>query len=99
MKKMQMTWLDASKDTSDSSERDMFYNALPKQQKMLIESRWLAIENILLAATAEGLVCALRIPIGDEAEHVSKQVNAPKDLIMACFLAIGYAAKDAAMPK
>jgi Nitroreductase len=127
-KNIQMKWLDASKDTLDPSERDMFYDALPKQQKMLIESgclvipffkqsecellqpedqsslnyfasTWLAIENILLAATAEGLACAIRIPIGDEAEHVRNQVNAPGGWVMACFLAIGYAAENAVLPK
>ncbi len=29
-------------------------------------SAWAAVENILLAATAEGLACAFRIPIGNE---------------------------------
>lgn len=127
-KKIQMSWLNESKDTLDPSERDMFYDALPKQQKMLIQSgclvlpffkqpgcdllhpedqsslnyfasAWLTIENILLASTAEGLACALRIPIGNEAEHVTKRVNAPKGWIMACFLAIGYPAENATLPK
>ena len=58
-------------------------------------SAWAAVENILLAATAEGLACAFRIPIADEAEHVKRLVHAPEGYEFTCFLAIGYAAEDA----
>ena len=36
-----------------------------------------------------------RIPIADEAEHVKRLVHAPEGYEFTCFLAIGYAAKDA----
>lgn len=58
-------------------------------------SMWAAIENILLATTAEGLACALHIPIEQEAEHVKQVVGSPKDYEFPCFLAIGYPALDA----
>ena len=58
-------------------------------------SAWAAVENILLAATAEGLACAFRIPIGNEPEYVKHLVNAPDGYEFACFLAIGYAAENA----
>lgn len=58
-------------------------------------SAWAAVENMLLAATAEGLCCAFRIPIGDEAGHVKQAVGAPEGYELACFLAIGHAAADA----
>lgn len=58
-------------------------------------SAWAAVENILLAATAEGLSCAFRIPIGDEPEYVKRLVNAPEEYEFTCFLAIGYAAENA----
>ena len=58
-------------------------------------SAWAAVENILLAATAEGLACAFRIPIGNEPEYVKHLVNAPAEYEFTCFLAIGYAAEDA----
>ena len=58
-------------------------------------SAWAAIENILLAATAEGLACALHIPIEQEAEHVKSLVAAPPHYEFPCFLAIGYAALGA----
>ena len=62
-------------------------------------SAWAAIENILLAATAEGLACALHIPIEQEAEHVKQAVNAPDGYEFPCFIAIGYAAPDAHLPR
>lgn len=108
----------------DKDEHAMFVDALPKQQRMLIESSclvlpffrqkdyplckpkdqsslnyfasaWAAVENILLAATAEGLSCAFRIPIGNESEYVKRYVGAPDGYEFTCFLAIGYAANDA----
>lgn len=45
---------------------------------------WAAVENILLAATAEGLSCAFRIPIGNEPEYVKHLVNAPKEYEFTC---------------
>ena len=56
---------------------------------------WAAVENILLAATAEGLVCAFRIPIGNEPEHVKQTMGAPEGYEFTCFLAIGYPAENA----
>lgn len=53
------------------------------------------MENILLAATAEGLACAFRIPIGNEQEHVKQLVNAPDGYEFTCFLAIGYPDENA----
>lgn len=58
-------------------------------------SIWCSIENILLAATAEGLACAFRIPVGDEIKYVSEYIHAPKDYVMPCYISIGYAAEDA----
>ncbi len=62
-------------------------------------SAWAAVENILLAATAEGLACTFRIPIGNEPEYVKQQVGSPEGYEFTCFLAIGYAATDAHIPK
>lgn len=53
-------------------------------------SVWCCIENILLAATAENLGCALRIPFEKELESISEILNHPKEYFMPCFLAIGY---------
>ena len=127
-KAIQQTGLEAGKAAMDADELDMFVDALPKQQRMLMQSgclvlpffrqigcplcqpadqsslnyfasAWAAMENIFLAATAEGLACAFRIPIGDERARVKKLVDAPEDYELTCFLAVGYAAEDAYIPK
>lgn len=120
----QQTSLQAAAATMDRDEHAMFTDALPKQQRMLVQSgclvlpffrqkdcplcepadqsslnyfasAWAALENMLLAATAEGLSCAFRIPIGDESQHVKRLVGAPDEYEFTCFLAIGYAAENA----
>ena len=123
-KNIQQTGLEATASIMDKDEHAMFTDALPKLQRMLIQSNclilpffkqkdyplckptdqsslnyfasaWAAVENILLAATAEGLACAFRIPIGNEPEYVKHLVNAPVGYEFTCFLAIGYAAENA----
>lgn len=123
-KNIQQTGLEAAGNAMDKDEHAMFVDALPKQQRMLMQSNclvlpffrqkdcslcrpanqsslnyfasaWAALENILLAATAEGLSCAFRIPIGNEAEYVKHLVSAPEEYEFTCFLAIGYAAENA----
>lgn len=122
--RIQQTGLEAAANVMDEDEHAMFVDALPKQQRMLIQSdclvlpffrqkdyplckpadqsslnyfasAWAAVENILLAATAEGLACAFRIPIGNEPQHVKRFVNAPEGYEFTCFLAIGYPAENA----
>lgn len=121
---IQQAGLAAAAGVMDGDEYAMFVDALPKQQRMLMQSgclvlpffrqkdcplcrpadqsslnyfasAWAAVENILLAAAAEGLACAFRIPIGNEPEHVKRLVGAPDGYEFTCFLAIGYAAEDA----
>ena len=53
-------------------------------------SIWCCIENILLAATAENLGCALRIPEEQENINIFNILEHPKEYYMPCFLAIGY---------
>lgn len=57
-------------------------------------SIWCVIENIFLAATAEGLACSMRIPVGDESGQVAKAVNTPQGYIMPCYIGIGHASDD-----
>ena len=121
---IQQTGLEVAGNTMDRDEYAMFVDALPKQQRMLMQSgclvlpffrqkdcplcrpadqsslnyfasAWAAVENILLAATAEGLACAFRIPIGNEPEHVKQLVKAPDGYEFTCYLAIGYPAENA----
>lgn len=57
-------------------------------------SIWCCIENIFLAAVAEGLACSMRIPVGEEGQRVADVVNAPKGYMLPCYIGIGYPADD-----
>ena len=73
----------------------------PKEQSSLnyFASAWCALENILLAATAEGLGCAFHIPVSDEAARIKALVEAPADYEFICLLTMGYPAPDAFLPQ
>ena len=115
-------------ESDDEDKMAMFTDALPKQQRMLIQSglliipffrqltwpllkpveqsslnyfasAWCALENMLLAATAEGLGTAFHIPVADEAEKIKQIVNAPEDYEFTCLLTMGYPAENAFLPK
>lgn len=58
-------------------------------------SIWCCIENILLAATAEGIYGVTRIPMGNEVEHLKNIINYPNDYIMPCYIGLGYPAENA----
>jgi nitroreductase len=58
-------------------------------------SIWCCVENILLAATAEGLAAAFRIPFDGDTKHIADVIKHPDNYIMPCYIAIGYAAPDA----
>ena len=47
-----------------------------------------------LAATAEGLACSMRIPVGDEGLSVAQTVGAPDDYLLPCYIGLGYPAED-----
>ena len=115
-------------ESGDEDKMAMFADALPKQQKMLMQSSlliipffrqltcpllkpeeqsslnyfasaWCALENMLLAATAEGLGAVFHIPVSDEAEKIKKIVNAPEGYEFICLLTMGYPAENAFLPK
>ena len=115
-------------DSDDKDKMEMFADALPKQQKMLMESgllilpffrqkqspllepveqsslnyfasAWCALENMLLAATSEGLGTVFHIPVSDEADEIKKIVGAPEGYEFTCLLTMGYPAENAFLPK
>ena len=115
-------------DTGDKEKMEMFADALPKQQKMLMESgllilpffhqkqspllkpveqsslnyfasAWCAVENMLLAATSEGLGAVFHIPVSDEADLIKEIVGAPEGYEFTCLLTMGYPAENAFLPK
>ena len=59
---------------------------------------WALIENMLLAATAEGLGCAIHIPTGTEPDAIQKAVGAPKEYTLPAVIAVGYPAQNAEIP-
>ncbi|MTJ93547.1 MAG: nitroreductase [Desulfovibrio sp.] len=61
-------------------------------------SIWCCIENMLLAAAAEGILGVTRIPMTDESEHIRQVVGHPENYVMPCYVALGYPAKDAVIP-
>lgn len=52
---------------------------------------WCVIENIFLAATAEGLSCSMRIPLNEEHDIVKEKLKVPPTYMMPVFIGIGYA--------
>lgn len=115
-------------ESGDKDKMAMFADALPKQQKMLMDSglliipffrqqtwpllkpveqsslnyfasAWCALENMLLAATNEGLGAVFHIPVSNEAEQIKKIVHAPEGYEFICLLTMGYPAENAFLPK
>lgn len=64
-----------------------------------LSTAWCVIENIFLAATAEGLSCSMRIPLDDEHEIVKEKLKVPRTYIMPAFIGIGYANCEEALPE
>lgn len=61
-------------------------------------SIWCCVENILLAAAAEGILGVTRIPMEEELVHIKKTINHPDNYAMPCYIALGYPKKDAKIP-
>lgn len=61
-------------------------------------SIWCCIENMLLAAASEGILGVTRIPMGEESEHIKSAIGHPENYVMPCYIALGYPAKNAAIP-
>lgn len=116
-------WLDGL-GMSDSAQRDMYLDAVPKQFAMLYNagclilpffrmkkpllhpqslsdlndfaSIWCCIENMLIAAAAEGIFAVTRIPMTEESQHIKKTIAHPDDYVMPCYIALGYPTPEAA---
>ena len=59
-------------------------------------SIWCCIENILVAAAAEGIFGVTRIPFDNELETIKRFINLPEEYEVPCYLALGYPAETAA---
>lgn len=73
----------------------------PVEQSSLnyFASAWCALENMLLAATDEGLGTVFHIPVADEAEQIKKIVNAPEGYEFICLLTMWYPAEGVFLPR
>lgn len=59
---------------------------------------WALIENILLAATNEGLGCAIHVPVGKEDISFRSLIGAPDEYTLPCIIAMGYQSGNAQVP-
>ena len=59
-------------------------------------SIWLCIENMINAAASEGIFGVVRIPASAESKTVKNTLNIPGNYEFPCWLALGYAAENAA---
>ncbi len=57
-------------------------------------SIWCCIENMLLAAAAEGIQGVTRIPFDNEIGYLKETLNVPEGYEIPCYLSLGYPAKD-----
>ncbi len=62
-------------------------------------SIWCVVENMLLAAAAEGIYGVVRIPFDAETKVIHPTLNIPEGYFMPCWMALGYPAEDAVKPK
>ena len=62
-------------------------------------SIWCSIENVWLAAVAEGYGCNVRIPLGNEESVAKEALNIPDEYLIPCFIGIGRPAKGAVITK
>lgn len=58
-------------------------------------SVWCSIENLWLAAAAEGYGCSLRIPWGEEEKTAQRALGFPDGYLIPCFIGIGRPSPDA----
>ena len=62
-------------------------------------SVWCSIENLWLAATAEGYGCNVRIPRGSEEAAAKRALGIPDSYLIPCLIGIGRPAADAVRTK
>lgn len=60
-----------------------------------LASAWCVIENIFLAAAAEGMACSVRIPVGNEGARLAEAVGVPEGHVIPCYIGLGYPKEDA----
>lgn len=64
-----------------------------------LASIWCVIENMFLAAAAEGLATSMHLPIGTEGPETAALLGAPDKWVLACFIGLGYSAETEPLPQ
>ena len=59
---------------------------------------WALVENMLLAATAEGLGSVVHIPVKKEPEQIKEFLKIPDGYYLPALVILGYPAQDALLP-
>ena len=59
---------------------------------------WALVENMLLAATAEGLGSVVHIPVKKEPEQIKEFLKVPDGWGLPALVVLGYAVKDPLLP-
>ena len=62
-------------------------------------SAWTLIENILLAATYEGLGTGIHVPVQKEVQQIKEFMNIPYNYYFPAMIMLGYTAENAVLPK
>ena len=62
-------------------------------------SAWTLIENILLAATYEGLVTCIRVPDQKETQQIKNLMKIPYNYYLPAMIMHGYAPENVLVPK
>ena len=60
---------------------------------------WCSIENLFLAAAAEGLACSMRIPMNEEHEAIKKKLKVPATYQIPVLIGVGYASPEEHIPE
>ena len=61
-------------------------------------SAWALIENILLAATYEGLGTGIHVPVQKEPNQIKEYMKIPYNYYIPAMILLGYAAENAILP-
>ena len=62
-------------------------------------SAWTLIENILLAATYEGLGTGIHVPVQKEPQQIKDFMKIPHNYYLPAMIMLGYTAENALLPK
>lgn len=60
---------------------------------------WALIENLLLAATAEGLASVVHFPVKKEPEQIKELLQVPGGYMLPALVMLGYAKEGASVPR